>query len=228
MLKGNGLLSEGQKAFLRFFAELPDQEQFYLTGGTALAEFYLAHRYSYDLDLFTTEEGLLTPFCQLLERRARRKRLDLRVVRRFTTFTEYTMQVGEESVRIQMAIDSPFRFNSPVPTEYGVQVNDWDDLKVDKLLAFYGRAEPRDAVDLYFILEREPLEPLMALASRKDPGFDRYWFAAACQRVQTFSDDLSDWPVQMLITVSPVLIKQRFEEIAVTLMRHISPQQGHG
>jgi hypothetical protein len=42
MLKGKGILSEFQKAFLQLFASLPDQERFYLTGGTALAEYYLA------------------------------------------------------------------------------------------------------------------------------------------------------------------------------------------
>jgi len=34
---------------------------FYLTGGTALAEFYLAHRKSFDLDIFTTEKGIIIP-----------------------------------------------------------------------------------------------------------------------------------------------------------------------
>ena len=41
MLQGKGLLTATQEAFLRLFATLPDQERFYLTGGTALAEFYL-------------------------------------------------------------------------------------------------------------------------------------------------------------------------------------------
>ncbi|MDP1547610.1 MAG: hypothetical protein Q8L87_16500 [Anaerolineales bacterium] len=35
-------------------------------------------------------------------------------------------------------------------------INDYPDLRVDKLLAYFGRAEPRDAVDLYFILQKAP------------------------------------------------------------------------
>jgi predicted nucleic acid-binding protein len=58
VLKCKGILSDFQKAFLRLFAGLPDQERFYLTGGTALSEYYLGHRLSYDLDLFTTEADL--------------------------------------------------------------------------------------------------------------------------------------------------------------------------
>ena len=38
MLKGNGTLSALQRQFLEAFATLPDQERFYLTGGTALGE----------------------------------------------------------------------------------------------------------------------------------------------------------------------------------------------
>jgi hypothetical protein len=55
MLKGKGLLSTGQRRFLRLFSKMPDSTHFYLTGGTALAEFYLGHRYSFDLDLFRGE-----------------------------------------------------------------------------------------------------------------------------------------------------------------------------
>jgi hypothetical protein len=58
MLKGKGLLSAGQRRFLRLFSKTPDSTHFYLTGGTALAEFYLGHRYSFDLDLFTGEPAL--------------------------------------------------------------------------------------------------------------------------------------------------------------------------
>lgn len=226
MLKGKGLLSETQKEFLHFFAMLPDQEHFYLTGGTALAEFFLGHRYSYDIDLFTTEENLLTPFCRVLEQRAKRNRLALSTVRRFGSFVEYLMEASDSSFLIQIAVDTPYRFGGPLLSEHGVWVNDWDDLKVDKLLAFYGRAEPRDAIDLYFILEREPLDTLTSLAAQKDPSFDRYWFAVACQRVQAFPDALSEWPVQMVIPVDPIMVKQRFEQIALQIMRELHSERG--
>jgi hypothetical protein len=68
MLLGKGLLTPAQEAFLRLFAQLPDQEQFYLTGGTALAELYLGHRLSFDLDLFTPQEDLILPFSYGVER----------------------------------------------------------------------------------------------------------------------------------------------------------------
>jgi len=49
MLRGKGLLTPIQRSFINEFAALPDQEQFYLAGRTALAEYYLGHRLSFDL-----------------------------------------------------------------------------------------------------------------------------------------------------------------------------------
>lgn len=50
------ILTSLQEEVLRIFDETEEAELFYLTGGTALAAFYLQHRLSRDLDLFTTEE----------------------------------------------------------------------------------------------------------------------------------------------------------------------------
>jgi predicted nucleotidyltransferase component of viral defense system len=44
-----------QDRFLEGFFAGPLAEQFYLTGGTALARFYFHHRESLDLDLFTND-----------------------------------------------------------------------------------------------------------------------------------------------------------------------------
>ncbi len=103
----------------------------------------------------------------------------------------------------------------------GVWVSSFTDLKVDKLLAYYGRAEPRDAVDLYFILQQESLDDLMAQAARKDPGFDLYWFAIALNRAGAFPDEMARWPVKMLVPLEPVALKQQFLELASTLMARL-------
>src|SRR3989338_6317598 len=51
------ILSENQKKFLKLLSEEKSIcANFYLTGGTALAEFYLHHRLSEDLDFFSERE----------------------------------------------------------------------------------------------------------------------------------------------------------------------------
>lgn len=220
---GLGLLTNLQQAFLRLFSGLPDQGQFYLTGGTALSEYYFGHRLSLDLDLFTGVDDLVRPMSYQVERAIAKQRMQVMIVRRLSTIVELAVALGGESVKVEMALDSPFRFAPPVPAETGVLVNDYADLRVDKLLAYYGRAEPRDAVDLYFILQREPLPPLLSQAAQKDPGFDLYWFAVALNRSATFPDEPERWPVQMLVPWQPVAIKECFGRLALDITHGLVP-----
>lgn len=216
----HGTLNKIQIEFLNQFSQLPDASAFYLTGGTALAEFYLGHRLSYDLDLFTTVTGLIRPFAFLMETTLSQQGFSLRPLRRLESFAEYEVTFADDSLRIQLAYDSPFRFAEPVPTSLGL-VNDYQDIVVDKLLAFFGRAEPRDAVDLYFILQEVDFWELVDMASQKDTGFDLYWMASALMKVSTFPDEMERWPVQMLQPFSPSELKERFAQLARSILSRI-------
>lgn len=214
----HNLLTPLQQRFLQVFVQLPDQKQFYLTGGTALAEFYLGHRLSYDLDFFTGEDGLVMPISFQLEKLLKENELDFQVVRRFASYVEFSISYGSETLKIDLALDSPFRFESPVLCSPGIQVNNFTDICTDKLLAYYGRAEPRDAVDLYYILQTESADLLFERAEKKDPGFDAYWFAIALNRCLEFPDEAERWPVSMLIDWDPKKIKDLFQAWAIRLM----------
>lgn len=218
MLKGKGILSDFQKAFLRLFASLPDQERFYLTGGTALSEYYLGHRLSYDLDLFTSEADLIVPFSYRVEQAVQSANMEITVVRRFASFVEFQVQQGENTLKIDLALDSPFRFAPVELGDVGVMVNDFQDIQTDKTLAFFGRAEPRDAIDLYFLLQNTKFEELAELARQKDTGFDLYWFAVALNRTSKFPDEIERWPVKLLIDFDPVVLKRSFQSLAMKIL----------
>jgi hypothetical protein len=98
VLKGKGVLSDFQRAFLRLFAGLPDQERFYLTGGAALAEYHLGHRLSYDLDLFTIETDSIVPFSYQVEQAVQSTGMQVTIVRRFASFVEFQVNQGEVPV----------------------------------------------------------------------------------------------------------------------------------
>lgn len=217
-LKGFGTLTPLQKEFMEILAGLPDKENFYLAGGTALAEYYLGHRLSFDLDYFTGVENLVLPLSYQIETACQKQGLLLKVVRRFATFVEFLVEKGGESLKIDIALDSPYRFEAPVLSNEGIYINDYPDLRVDKLLAYFGRAEPRDAADLYFIMQKEPLEPLLKQAAQKDTGFDNYWFAIALNRCENFPDEVERWPVKMLQSFDPKALKRTFLDLAVKLM----------
>lgn len=218
VIKGFGTLTPLQKEFMEILAGLPDKDQFYLAGGTALSEYYLGHRLSFDLDYFTGTDNLVLPLSYQIETACRKIGLSLKVVRRFSTFVELLVERGSESLKVDLAFDSPYRLESPVLSSEGIYINDYSDLRVDKLLAYFGRAEPRDAVDLYFILQKDSMEPLLEQAVQKDTGFDQYWFAIALNRCENFPDELERWPVKMLRSFDPRVLKQTFLDWAVRLM----------
>ena len=221
ILRGKGTLTLIQKNLLVELGKIRDVSFFYLTGGTALAEFYLAHRRSYDMDFFTTEEDLIIPFSTTIEEKLLRQGYTLNIIRRFESFLELEVNKGGESVQLHFAYDSPFRFEEPQLSEFGVKVNDYKDLIADKLLTFFGRWKHRDAIDLFFILRTEPIETLMEMAKQKDPGFDLYWFCAALKEVDEFPDAIAQWPVDMLIEVDVIELKNKFLDLAKQIMDKI-------
>ncbi|MEW6665136.1 MAG: nucleotidyl transferase AbiEii/AbiGii toxin family protein [Thermodesulfobacteriota bacterium] len=221
-LKGKGIITLLQKRLLHDMAGVADSSHFYLTGGTALAEFFFGHRRSYDLDIFTTEAGLADPFSRTLEERLGQPGdYSVKALRRFESFVELEAEGLGERVQIHIAYDSPFRFGSPLQSEYGVDVNDYRDLIVDKVLAFFGRWLQRDAVDLFHIMQKESIMPLLDKAKQKDPGFDLYWFAAALAQVETYPDDMEKWPVDMLVNIDAGALKRTFLDLSREIMEKI-------
>lgn len=221
MLKGKGIITGLQKEVLSEFCQIPDSQKFYLTGGTALSEFFLGHRLSYDLDFFTSESDLLQPFSDAMHEGLEKRGFSVIAVRKFQTFAECKLTKKEEETIVHLAYDSPFRFFPPVDSAFGIRVNDYRDMIVDKLITFFGRAEPRDAVDLFFILKQEDLWKLFELAPQKDPGFDLYWLAIALEKVRDFPDEIEKWPVDMLIEVNARELKSKFLRLAREIMDKI-------
>ncbi len=130
---------------------------FYLSGGTALAAFYLRHRYSDDLDFFTDAAD----FPQLgVERIAE----DIR------------RAVGAEKIEYQRLYDRrifffqgpagelkveftsyPFPALRPRTRHNNMFIDSLEDLAANKMMALMDRIEPKDFVDLYFLLHEEDM-----------------------------------------------------------------------
>jgi hypothetical protein len=181
------ILTEAQRRFLRAAASVdPVRDSFWLTGGTALAAYYLGHRLSEDLDFFTA-----TPHAVPLAVHAIRDPLaaagfEITVVRDFPTFAELSASGHGEVLKIDLAEDTPFRLAPTRPgAAEGVALDSLEDISANKLSALFGRSEPKDFVDVYFLTrERAPLEVLVGEARRKHLGIDDYWLAQAYARAR--------------------------------------------
>jgi predicted nucleotidyltransferase component of viral defense system len=152
---------------------LPEEIQtnFYLTGGTALSAFYLGHRLSEDMDFFTDAEEKMAPiefltgiirslpsldhlhFERLFDRRifvATFK--DNQILK--VEFTSYPFKSLDDRLRVgKLVVDSLLN------------------LITGKLFAMADRLDPKDFVDLYFVLKNKGLK-LEILVKLTEERFD--------------------------------------------------------
>lgn len=183
------VLTSIQEDFIGVFAQTPLRETFFLTGGTALSAFYLEHRLSEDMDFFTEEEGQVPRVTTMLEEIASKLGGQLEIRRSFRSYLEFLITRGEETLRCDFAMDSPYRLKEKIfREEHGIYIDNVLDISCNKLSALYDRSDPKDFVDVYFI-DREiiPFEELLEEAKRKHVGLDDYWLAVSLAKIGDFN-----------------------------------------
>jgi predicted nucleotidyltransferase component of viral defense system len=170
------ILSPLQRAVLdALFRDPWFRDHFYLTGGTVLAAFYLFHRRSDDLDLFSHAAEL-----EAVEALARtvEKNAGLSMVQRQKSPQFRRYQVNGQ-LQVDFVVDVPFRVESPRVDGLYV-VDSLKNIAVNKVCAILGRLDPKDYVDLYFIVKDKGLDvlELIRLAAQKDAGMDPFVWAS--------------------------------------------------
>jgi predicted nucleotidyltransferase component of viral defense system len=202
------ILTPLQKEILSKFASVPESDLLYLTGGTALAAFYLQHRKSNDLDFFTDKVDILSPFSFRLEKALQNKGMAVERSRSLHSFVELLVKKGEASTIIHLAQDAPFRFEptKEFPEFKGLRIDNLKDIASNTLLALFQRATLRDFIDIYILIKKKHFvaDQLIKLAKEKDPGFDLYWLGVAFERINLFSVDAPD----MLLLINPCSLEE--------------------
>jgi hypothetical protein len=166
-------LTEYQRGVCRLLAETRIRSgESYVAGGAALNELLHAPRRSRDIDLFHDTEAALRASWQADRELLQQGGHTVMLVRERPTFVEAEVRRGDESVIVQWAHDSAYRFFPLVRhDELGLVLHPFD-LAISKVLALVGRVEPRDFVDT-LTCDRavQPLGYLAWAACGKDPGF---------------------------------------------------------
>lgn len=184
--------------------------QFYLSGGTALSEFYLHHRLSEDLDFFSTEEfdpSIITPIAEQLKQHLRAKTVQLE--QRFNRNIVY-LEMGTETLKLEFSwfIGTPIDESNHY---HALRIDSARDIAVNKLFTIYQRPRSRDYIDLYLLMTELgfKLEELIDLARNK---FD--WHVDPLQLAGRFLDlDLTDWPM-LLVPLDEAVVRTFFEGLA--------------
>lgn len=176
-------LSPLQERVARTFFQLPESQGFALAGGSALVVQGLVDRTTRDLDLFGTDQLAARRAADALQTALEGTGLSCRRVRDHPTFVRLAVDDGRQSTEVDVCYDHQWR--PSVPTPVG-PARSPEELAVDKLLALFGRALPRDFVDVYRLQERYGIEVMLSWAPEKDPGFSTYRLAEALGRMARF------------------------------------------
>ncbi len=154
---GETILTQVQKKILSLLAK--DEvftKHFYLTGGTALAWFYLHHRYSEDLDFFSHQEidslwliGLAKKL--KLEIKAQKVDIQQSFNRNLVFFT-----LNKKIVKTEFTY-FPFEQIEKPRLIKGIKVDSLLDIAVNKFLTIYQQPAARHFIDLYFVLKEKKI-----------------------------------------------------------------------
>lgn len=181
------VLTPAQRAFLSSFFSRTNARAFYLTGGGALAEYYLGHRLSQDIDLFTQDREAWQSIENDLQAAAAEvgASLEFRAAKEPNELHRAILRLPDEpDLKIDIVRDTPPHFGEPTMREDGVIVDTLENIAVGKLSALYGRAYPRDFVDLYFLLNSGmDFKKLVESAKEKDAGVIEFYLAGMIRQV---------------------------------------------
>ncbi|MCU0305134.1 MAG: nucleotidyl transferase AbiEii/AbiGii toxin family protein [Thermoanaerobaculales bacterium] len=163
----SGLDSFQREVLAAFFER---QDGFFLTGGAALAGFYLHHRTTQDLDLFTTEE-VLDEGEGTLAAIARDHGAEMERLRSFSGFRRFLLTRGAESLIVDLVHDSAPQIDTEKTEIEGIRIDSAREIMANKLCTLLSRAELRDIVDVR-ALEATGLkvEDHLPFAAAKDAG----------------------------------------------------------
>src|ERR1035437_3686095 len=170
----SSILSENQtKILLLLSKEKTIADAFYLSGGTALAEFYLQHRLSEDLDFFSELEFdplFITSTFKNIQDRAGIKKINYE-----QSFNRnlFFIELENDTIKTEFTYYPFSRIESK--KKFGdLFIDSLIDIAVNKLFTIYQKPRSRDFIDLYCILKQEKTWTIDDLAKKAQIKFDTY------------------------------------------------------
>ncbi len=145
------ILSERQKRFLSFFSSNANLvDKFYLTGGTALAEFYIPYRLSEDLDFFSEKEvdiESISVFLKSIKDKIEYEKIDIN-----TSFNRNIIQLlfKKETLKLEFTYFPFPQIERPLKKQ-NIKIDSIIDIATNKIFTIYQKPRSRDFIDLYMI-----------------------------------------------------------------------------
>lgn len=141
------------------------EQEFYLTGGTALSRCYYGHRYSEDLDYFVNDReefALWRDRCFEALRNAPDAAWRVEIVRRDTRFGRAIVHAAVD-LKLEFVNDVPCRCGAVKFHELFGRIDTPENILSNKITALVDRAAPKDVADIFWLCCRAGLSLTDAL-----------------------------------------------------------------
>ncbi len=190
--------------------------RFYFTGGTALAEFYLQHRFSEDIDLFTEKEEVDQT---LIDAFLKKVSLKLPIVEikksQFLGLFSYLLVFKDgENLKVDFNYYPFLRINKGTKFN-NLEVDSIYDIAVNKVQTMFTRTRGRDFIDLYYLMKTSDysLDKLILDSKAKfDWDIDKVTLVSQFVKVK----ELADFPT-MLVPFDKKDMEKFFLDLAKSL-----------
>lgn len=153
MRKNKVVLTPLQQITIKVISESSLKDKVYWTGGTALSYFYLHHRLSYDLDFFSDKEISYDEILKVIKTIAKQAKLEKINEKKIFDRREFVLH-NDEKILIEFT-HYPYKSLKPRKKWKGIFVDSLEDMAANKTLALIERHEPKDVIDVYFLLTKK-------------------------------------------------------------------------
>src|SRR3989344_6225174 len=154
MAQKSEILTKNQEKFLDLVSQTDYlRKNFYFTGGTPLSAFYLFHRLSEDIDLFSEKEINILPIRAFIGKVQKELRLIKIDYRQFLGLHTFQLFFSEKEI---LKVDFNYY---PFPriekgTKYkNIEIDSLFDIGVNKVQTISMKPRARDFIDIYFIIK---------------------------------------------------------------------------
>lgn len=218
---GKIILTPKQSNFLELIQKEPQiTKRFYFTGGTALAEFYLQHRLSHDLDLFTEKEEVNQKPVEAFLKKVSPKLSVVKIKRsQFLGLFSYVLVYKDgEELKVDFNYYPFPRIGKGIKYK-NLEVDSVYDIAVNKIHTLFMKPRSRDYLDLYFIMQKYqlPLDKLILGAKAKfDWDIDKITLASQFVKAKDFDESL-----MVLVPFNQKEMEEFFLKLAKSLEKDI-------
>lgn len=151
----DSIFTSVQKRFLETVIKEPYiLKNYYFTGDTALSEFYLKHRISKDIDLFSEKEVNLPSISKFVKKAAKNlSAVEIKPEQYLGLYTFFFKIPGQEDFKVDFNY-YPFLRIEKGKTWRRLSIDSLLDIAVNKIHTLYMKPRAREYVDIYFIIKK--------------------------------------------------------------------------